>query len=104
MSQKHLGEFELLVAAAVLRLGDAAYGTAIRNEIERRANRTVTVGALYATLARMEEKAVLSARTGEATPTRGGRAKRYFRLTPTGHALLERSVAALTRMLEGVAL
>ena len=73
--QKNLGEFEILVLAALIRLGADAYGVTIRREIEERANRSVSIGALYSTLARMEEKGYIGSRVGEATPERGGRAK-----------------------------
>ena len=99
---RNLGEFEILVLAAVLRLDDNAYGSTIREEIEARTARSVTVGALYATLARMEEKRYVTSRTGESTSQRGGRAKRYYELTPLGRERFERSVAALHNMLEGV--
>ncbi|MEM8815871.1 MAG: PadR family transcriptional regulator [Pseudomonadota bacterium] len=99
---RNLGEFEILVLAALLRLRDDAYGSTIREEIEARTGRSVTVGALYATLSRMEDKLYITSRTGEATPQRGGRAKRYYDLTPLGREQLERSVTALNNMLEGV--
>lgn len=101
---RYLGEFELLVLAATIRLGDNAYGATIRAEIESRADRSVTVGALYATLARLEDKQYVSSRTGEATPQRGGRAKRYFEVTALGRTQLDKSVTAMNRMLDGVAL
>lgn len=101
-SQRNLGEFEILVLAALVRLGKDAYGSTIREEIETRADRAVSVGALYATLSRMEEKKYVTARTGEATPQRGGRAKRYYDLTPLGEAQLERAISALANMLEGI--
>ncbi len=101
---RNLGEFELLVLAATIRLGDNAYGATIRAEIESRADRAVTVGALYATLARLEDKQYVSSRTGEATPQRGGRAKRYFEVTALGRTQLDKSVTAMNRMLDGVAL
>lgn len=99
---RNLGEFEILVMAALLRLGDKAYGTTIREEIETRTDRKVTVGALYATLNRMEEKDYVRSRVGDATPQRGGRAKRYYRLTPLGDAQLQRSLSALNNMLDGL--
>ena len=70
----HLGEFELLVLSALLRLGDDAYGVAIRAEIEERAGRNASIGAVYATLERLEKKGLIRSRMGEATPERGGRA------------------------------
>jgi len=99
---RNLGEFEILVMAALIRLGDNAYGVTIRQEIENRAGRTVTVGALYTTLARLEEKDFVSSRMGEATPERGGRAKRYFEITSMGRGHFERSVSSLGAMLKGL--
>ena len=101
--EKNLGEFEILVLAALTRLGTDAYGVSIHQEIEGRTGRSVTVGALYSTLSRMETKGYVSARTGEPTPDRGGRAKRYYDLTAVGEAQLEKSVTALNSMLEGLA-
>ncbi|MEM1091175.1 MAG: helix-turn-helix transcriptional regulator [Pseudomonadota bacterium] len=102
MKSKFLGEFEMVVLGAVLKLGDGAYGAAIRQEIEQGSERSVSIGALYTTLTRLETKGYVGSRLGESTPQRGGRAKRYFRVTDAGEAQLRRSFAALNRMLEGV--
>ena len=99
---KNLGEFEILMLAALIRLGENAYGVTIRSEIEERTGRSVAIGALYATLARLEEKDYVSSRMREATAARGGRAKRYYLITPTGQAQLEKSVSGLSRMLDGI--
>lgn len=99
---KNLGEFEILVLAALMRLGEDAYGVSIRQEIEECTSRVVTVGALYATLTRLEEKSYITARKGEATPERGGRAKQYYEMTASGRSQLERSISALNNMFEGV--
>ena len=96
---KFLGEFEIVVLAALTHLGDDAYGIAILKHIEERTDRVVTVGALYATLARLEKKNYVSSMVGEATPQRGGRAKRYYHLTTTGQTQLERSASMLSTML-----
>lgn len=98
---KHLGEFEILVLAALIRLDDNAYGVSIRNEIEQRTDRNVSVGALYATLARLEEKQYVTSHIGEATAQRGGRAKRYYILSALGQKQLEKSVNSLSNMLKG---
>jgi PadR family transcriptional regulator PadR len=79
-----LGEFEQVVLLAVARLAGEGYGTTIRREIERRTGRDVSVGALYATLDRLERKGYVASRTGEPTPERGGRARRHFDLTDAG--------------------
>lgn len=99
---KNLGEFEMLVLAALVRLGADAYGVAIRREIEARAGRSVAVGALYATLARLEEKGYVASRLGAATPERGGRAKRYYVIRAEGRKRLEKSIAALGGMFRGI--
>lgn len=99
-----LGEFEQIVLLAVMRLQPDAYGLAVREEIAARTGRDVTIGAVYATLDRLESKSLLTSSLGEATAVRGGRAKRLFRLTADGEVSLSRSVNALQRMAEGLAL
>ena len=97
-----LGEFEVLVLAALVRLGPEAYGVTIRNEIETRAGRDVTTGALYSTLSRLEAKGLVTSRIGEPTRERGGRAKRHYRIEPQGRLLLEQSLTAFRRMSKGI--
>ena len=99
-----MGEFEQLVLFAVLRLDNRAYGMEVREEIERRTKRTVSYGAVYTALGRLEGKGMVSHTMGEATPERGGRAKKYFQVTPEGRAALRASQAALLTMSEGVRL
>ncbi len=99
---KNLGEFEILVLAALVRLGADAYGVTIRREIEDRTGRAVSVGALYSTLARLEEKGYVGSRIGAATAERGGRAKRHYVIKAEGQAQLQRSATALGAMLKGV--
>ena len=99
---KFLGEFELIVLGALMRLGDQAYGVAIINEIENRTGRKVSVGALYATLHRMEKKQYVQSRLGETSAVRGGRAKRFFIVTREGQLQVERSSAVLHKMLHGL--
>lgn len=99
---KYLGEFEILVVAALTRLGDDAYGIAILNEISANTGRDVSIGALYATLARLEKKGYVTSRMGEATAERGGRAKRYYQLTAAGRRQLDRSAKMLAAMLAGL--
>lgn len=79
-----LGEFEYLLIAAAVRLGDDAYGARIRQEIEDTTGRRCSIGALYTTLDRLEEKGYLKTWMGEATPQRGGRAKRMVRISAKG--------------------
>jgi DNA-binding PadR family transcriptional regulator len=97
-----LGEFEVVVLMAVLHLRDDAYGSSIRDDIEGRAGRPVTRGAVYITLDRLEEKGLLSSKLGGATPGRGGRPKRLFRVTAAGVKAIKQSVAALVRMHRGL--
>lgn len=98
----NLGELEMLVLAALLRLGTTAYGVAVREELDKRAKRQISVGALYTTLARLEDKGLARSRLGEATAERGGRAKRYYDITAEGRAQLERSLSGLSNMVEGL--
>jgi PadR family transcriptional regulator len=101
---EHLGEFEQIVLLAILRLGDEAYGVPIRLEIQRRTGRALTVGALYRTLDRLEDKGHVSSAFSDPTPQRGGRSKRYFKIRPLGLRTLRASREALTAMWEGVEL
>ncbi|HLK59935.1 MAG TPA: helix-turn-helix transcriptional regulator [Chthonomonadaceae bacterium] len=79
-----LGSFEEIVLLAIRHLGDNAYGVPIRQAVEEATKRSTSVGALYTTLERLEEKEFISSYQGEATRERGGRAKRYFRLEGAG--------------------
>jgi PadR family transcriptional regulator PadR len=87
---------------AILRLRDEAYGVPIRLEIERRTGRTLTVGALYRTLDRLEDKGYVSSSFSDPTPKRRGRSKRYFKVRPLGLRTLRVSRDALTAMWEGL--
>jgi PadR family transcriptional regulator, regulatory protein PadR len=97
-----LGEFEQIVLLAILRLGDNAYGVTIRSEIALCTGREPSPGALYTTLDRMEEKGAVRSWLGEATPQRGGRAKRYFAVTKTGRAALVSAQRAYQSLLDGL--
>jgi PadR family transcriptional regulator PadR len=101
---EHLGEFEQIVLLAILRVDDAAYGVPIRREIEKRAGRKVTVGALYSTLDRLEAKGYISSWFADPTAERGGRSRRYFRVEPPGGEALARAKDMLDRMWKGVRL
>jgi len=79
-----LGEFEYLILSTAARLGEDAYGAAIREAIEEATQRACSIGALYTTLDRLEQKGLIKTRMGEATAERGGRAKRMVRITPQG--------------------
>jgi PadR family transcriptional regulator, regulatory protein PadR len=97
-----LGEFEQLVLLALIRLGDGAYGMAVRRELEARAGRDVSIGAVYATLDRLEDKGLVKSRLGETSDDRGGRARKCFTITGAGARALEKSQQALRQMLEGL--
>jgi DNA-binding PadR family transcriptional regulator len=99
-----LGEFEHIVLLAVAHLGDEGYGTTVRREIERRTGRAVTVGAVYATLARLEEKGYVASWQGESTSKRGGRSKRHFQLRPAGVRALDATRTMLEQMWVGASL
>ena len=99
-----LGEFEALVLMAILRLGDDAYGMRIHEELETRARRRSSYGALYTTLDRLEKKGYVSSSVGEPTPERGGRAKKYFKIDNLGKSALRQSYEGMQRMAEGIAL
>lgn len=96
----YLGEFEQIVLLALAQLGAGAYGMPVRRSIEEHTGRSVSVGAVYATLDRLEEKGHISSRYGTPTAARGGRAKRVFRITPRGARALKRSREMLARMWE----
>jgi len=101
-SASSLGEFEQIVLLAILRLGDSAYGVSIRSEIESCARRKTSPGALYTTLERLERKGLLTAWSGEPTPERGGRAKRFYKLTKDGRSRIIDAQSAFSRLLTGL--
>ena len=103
MPGQFLAEFELYVMLAIARLEDAAYGAAIRNEIEERTGRPVSIGALYATLHRLGNKQLLEFEESEPEPGQRGRARKYCHLTHEGRGALDHSTAMLQRMMDGVA-
>jgi PadR family transcriptional regulator, regulatory protein PadR len=82
--RSYLGEFELMILLAVIHLGDEAYGVPISRELEAHRGRDVSVGSVYAALERMEAKGLVASSLGDPTPERGGKAKRYFRVTREG--------------------
>jgi DNA-binding PadR family transcriptional regulator len=93
-----LGEFEYLLITAAASLGDEAYGAAIREEIQKSMGRSCSVGALYTTIERLEAKGLLKTWMGEATPQRGGRAKRMVRVTPEGLLAAKEFYKAIMRV------
>ena len=102
MTRAYLGEFEHLILLAVLRLGARAYAPAIMNEIEAQTGRPPSPGSMYVTLDRLETKGLLSSRLADATPERGGRARRYVKVTAAGLAEVRASRAALLNLWRGL--
>lgn len=101
-SHLYLGEFEYAVLLAVLHLGDDAYGVPVREVLEQRTGRPVARGALYTALERLEAKGCLRSRMGDPTPERGGKARRYFTVTPAGLKAIRSTHAALNRLSQGL--
>src|SRR5260370_36099627 len=97
-----LGEFEYLLLTAAVRLGDAAYGAAIRQEIEDATRRRCSIGALYTTLDRLEAKGLVQTWMGDPTPQRGGRPKRIVRVTADGIRAARGFYTAMMRVSRGV--
>jgi len=97
-----LGDFEQLVLMGVLRLGDRAYGAAIRQEIHTRSGRDVSINAVYTTLDRLEGKGFLRSWVGEPTAERGGRRRKFYALRPAGVAALRQAYHAITAMAAGL--
>ena len=97
-----LGEFEYLLLTAAARLGEDAYGAAIRQEIEAATKRRCSIGALYTTLDRLETKGFVKTWMGDPTPQRGGRPKRIVRVTAKGIQEATAFYKAVSRVSRGV--
>jgi PadR family transcriptional regulator PadR len=100
--REYLGNFELMVMLALIRLGESAYGVPISHEIEEKSGREVALGSVYAALERLEGKGFVSSSLGEPTPERGGRAKTYFRVTPRGFQQARETQRALKNLWQGL--
>ena len=100
--QEFLSEFEFLVLASAARLGDDAYAVTIRQEIASRTGRKVSRGSVYVTLDRMAQKGFVKSSLGEPTPERGGKSKRYYRLTTRGISAVQNSKRAFLAMVENL--
>jgi DNA-binding PadR family transcriptional regulator len=98
-----LGEFEYLLLTTASRLGDGAYGASIRLEIAETTGRSCSIGALYTTLGRLEEKGLVKTWMGDPTPERGGRPKRMVRVTSKGVQAATEFYNAVTRVTRGAA-
>ena len=96
-----LGDFEQLVLFGVLRLKDDAYGAAIRQEIHSQSGRDVSINAVYTTLDRLESKGLLKSWTGEPTPNRGGRRRKFYAMKPAGMVALRQAYRTVTAMADG---
>lgn len=97
-----LGGLEQMVLLAVLHLGERAYAVNVRSELEDRASRRISRGALYTVLERLEGKGYVSSRMGDPTPERGGRAKRYYRVTASGVRALRESKKTIESLWQGL--
>ena len=102
MPRALLTGFELMILLAALRVGDEAYGVPIAREIEQTGGRRVALAAVYTALDRLERNGFVTARLGEATAERGGRAKRYFDVTPQGLRAIKQTQQALVALWTGV--
>lgn len=99
MSERgYLGEFELMLLLAVIHLGDEAYGVPISRELEKYRGRDVAVGSVYAALERLEAKGLVTSILGDPTPERGGKAKRFFRITKEGLRQVHETRRVLTSL------
>jgi|ERR1041385_3713973 DNA-binding PadR family transcriptional regulator len=94
----YIGEFEELVLLAIVNQGDNAYGVTIHEALEEATNRSITIGSLYTTLSRLEEKGLVQSWVGESTPERGGRAKRHYKLKGSAQSLLREVQLARSRL------
>jgi DNA-binding PadR family transcriptional regulator len=97
-----LGGFEHLLLLAILRLGERAYGASIRQELLDNASKDVAVGAIYTCLDRLEQKGFVKSWMGEPTAERGGRSKKFYRLTANGKRALNETSSALRRLSAGL--
>jgi len=102
MTRNLLTDFELMILLATLRIGEEAYGVEIAREIEVTGGRTVLLGAVYAALERLERNGLMASRLGEPTGERGGRAKRFFRVTPRGLRGIKETQRALVSLWNGI--
>jgi PadR family transcriptional regulator PadR len=102
MPRRLLTDFELMIMLAILRVRDGAYGVPIAREIEETAGRMVTLGAVYLALDRLQRTGLVVSELGEATAERGGRAKRFFRITPKGLRAVRGTQRALVALWKGI--
>ena len=98
MARRLLTDFEIMILLAILRIGEEAYGVPIAREIETTTGRTVQLPSIYAALGRLEGQGLVQSRLGESTAQRGGRAKKYFSLTPAGLGSVRDTRKAMTAL------
>jgi PadR family transcriptional regulator len=99
---EHLGELEQLVMLAVVQLGEDAYGARIQRELATRARRRISLGTVYVTLMRLENKGLVRSWLGESTPSRGGKARRHYAIERAGLRALRAARDTLARMWDGI--
>ena len=97
-----IGEFEYLILTAAVQIGEEAYGAVIRAKVEEATGARCSIGALYTTLDRLEEKGLIKTRMGDPTPERGGRAKRMVRVTAAGARAAGDFYSAVMKVTKGV--
>jgi len=97
-----LGNFELMVVLVLIRLRENAYGVPISDELEKRTGREVAIGSVYAALERLEDKGFVTSELGEPTSERGGRAKKYFRVTARGLKEVRETQRSLVNLWQGL--
>jgi DNA-binding PadR family transcriptional regulator len=97
-----LGSFEQLILWSVVRLGDQAYGLAIRDSLEERTGRSLSSGTIYTALGRLEERRLVWSRAGESTPGRAGRPRKLYRVTPAGARAVMAAYSDLQSVAKGV--
>jgi PadR family transcriptional regulator, regulatory protein PadR len=102
MPRGELGSLEQIVLIALVRLGANAYGMTVRREIEERTGRALSIGAVYATLERLQTKGYVRSFVGEPTAERGGRAKRLFRIEAEGQRALRTTQETMRKMTAGL--
>ncbi|WP_420386382.1 PadR family transcriptional regulator [Roseivirga sp.] len=102
MGKQSIGEFEEVVLLTVAILYENAYGISIKEDIEQRLNRKVSVGAMRTALSRLEKKGFLKSEFGEATAMRGGKRKRYYKVTPYGKKVLEQVMETRKKLWEAI--
>lgn len=101
-TRPHLGEFELVVMLALLRVSENAYGVPIARVIEEGTGSEIGIGSVYAALDRLEQKGLVTSALGEPTSERGGRAKRYFRVTKSGLQQVRKTQKTLVALWQGL--